>query len=106
MLFQETFFDGITKAWAWDELALIPYGEDLQTYLFPCCKYAIATACWYSPDPAGYPDDINSQFYAAVPTYSLDLLERWKMTVIGVASTPINAHYIPSDETTVNVAER
>ena len=106
MLFQETFFGGITKTWVWDGLALIPYGEHLQTYIFSYCNYVAATACWHSSDPAGYLDDINSQFYAAVPTYSLDLLERWKMTVIGVASTPINAHYIPSDETTVNVAER
>ena len=39
-----------------------------------------------------------------MPTYALDPLGCWKMTVIGVASAPKPTQYIPSGETTVNVA--
>ena len=67
-------------------------------------NYDASTARWRSSDPAGYPDGINNQFYAVVPTYALDPLGCWKMTVIGVASAPKPTQYIPSGETTVNVA--
>ena len=76
MFTQRTFPDQETETWVWDGLALIPYGEHLQTYIFSYCNYVAATACWHSSDPAGYLDDINSRFYASVPTYSLDLLKR------------------------------
>ena len=51
-----------------------PYDEDLQAYVFPYRNYDASTARWRSSDPAGYPDGINNQFYAAVPTYALDPL--------------------------------
>ena len=51
-----------------------PYDEDLQAYVFPYRNYDATTARWTSSDPAGYPDGINNQFYAAVPTYALDPL--------------------------------
>ena len=51
-----------------------PYDEDLQAYVFPYRNYDASTARWRSSDPAGYPDGINNQFYACVPTYTLDIL--------------------------------
>ena len=51
-----------------------PYDEDLQAYVFPYRNYDASTARWRSSDPAGYPDGINNQFYACVPTYALDPL--------------------------------
>ena len=81
-----------------------PYDEDLQAYVFPYRNYDASTARWRSSDPAGYPDGINQHFYAAVPTYALDPLGCWKMTIIGVAYTPKTTQYISSGETTVNVA--
>lgn len=51
-----------------------PYDEDLQAYVFPYRNYDASTARWRSSDPAGYPDGINNQFYAAVPTVSIDIL--------------------------------
>ena len=51
-----------------------PYDEDLQAYVFPYRNYDASTARWRSSDPAGYPDGINNQFYAAVPTYTIDML--------------------------------
>lgn len=50
-----------------------PYDEDLQAYVFPYRNYDASTARWRSSDPAGYPG-INNQFYACVPTYTLDIL--------------------------------
>ena len=50
-----------------------PYDEDLQAYVFPYRNYDASTARWRSSDPAGYPDGINQHFYAAVPTYSIDV---------------------------------
>ena len=50
-----------------------PYDEDLQAYVFPYRNYDASTARWRSSDPAGYPDGINNQFYAAVPTYAIDI---------------------------------
>ena len=80
-----------------------PYDEDLQAYVFPYRNYDASTARWRSSDPAGYPDAINNQFYAAVPTYALDPLGCWKMTSIVVSYAPKPTQYIPSGETTVNV---
>ncbi len=51
-----------------------PYDEDLQAYVFPYRNYDASTARWRSSDPAGYPDGINNQFYACVPTISIDPL--------------------------------
>ena len=51
-----------------------PYDEDLQAYVFPYRNYDEKSARWRSSDPAGYPDGINNQFYACVPTYTLDIL--------------------------------
>ena len=51
-----------------------PYDEDLQAYVFPYRNYDASTARWRSSDPAGYPDGINNQFYACVPTYDIDPL--------------------------------
>lgn len=50
------------------------YDEDLQAYVFPYRNYDASTARWRSSDPAGYPDGINNQFYAAIPTYVVDIL--------------------------------
>ena len=51
-----------------------PYDEDLQAYVFPYRNYDASTARWRTSDPAGYPDGINNQFYAAIPTHALDIL--------------------------------
>ena len=58
-----------------------PYDEDLQAYVFPYRNYDASTARWRSSDPAGYPDGINQHFYAAVPTYAIDIwgLDVWHM---------------------------
>ena len=58
-----------------------PYDEDLQAYVFPYRNYDASTARWRSADPAGYPDGINNQFYAAVPTYVLDPLGLASFTI-------------------------
>ena len=58
-----------------------PYDEDLQAYVFPYRNYDASTARWRSSDPAGYPDGINNQFYAAVPTYVLDPLGLASFTI-------------------------
>ena len=50
-----------------------PYDEDLQAYVFPYRNYDATTARWRTSDPAGYPDGINNQFYACVPTYAIDI---------------------------------
>ena len=50
-----------------------PYDEDLQAYVFPYRNYDEKSARWRSSDPAGYPDGINNQFYACVPTISIDI---------------------------------
>ena len=65
-----------------------PYDEDLQAYVFPYRNYDASTARWRSSDPAGYPDGINNQFYAAVPTYGLDILG---LEIISLDATINNA---------------
>ena len=68
-----------------------PYDEDLQAYVFPYRNYDASTARWRSSDPAGYPDGINNQFYACVPTYNADPL--------GLASFTISfSNVIPIDK--------
>ena len=68
-----------------------PYDEDLQAYVFPYRNYDTSTARWRSSDPAGYPDGINNQFYACVPTYNADPL--------GLASFTISfSNVIPIDK--------
>ena len=69
-----------------------PYDEDLQAYVFPYRNYDASTARWRSSDPAGYPDDINNQFYAAVPTYTIDMLGTWIVNISITFSSP-NATY-------------
>ena len=70
-----------------------PYDEDLQAYVFPYRNYDASTARWRSSDPAGYPDGINNQFYACVPTYDIDPL--------GLASFTISfSNVIPSNGST------
>jgi len=54
-----------------------PYDEDLQAYVFPFRNYRPELARWISVDPAGFPDGINNQFYAAIPTISVDPLGCW-----------------------------
>ena len=74
MLFRETFSDGIIKAWVWDGLLLIPRDKDLQAYIFSYCNHVATTARCRTSESVGYPDDINNQFYACVPTYDIDPL--------------------------------
>lgn len=65
-----------------------PYDEDLQAYVFPYRNYDASTARWRSSDPAGYPDGINNQFYAAVPTYTIDMLGTWIVNISITFSSP------------------
>ena len=51
-----------------------PYDEDLQAYVFPNRIYDPTIKRWRSSDPSGYPDGINSQFYAVIPTIGMDPL--------------------------------
>ena len=51
-----------------------PYDEDLQAYVFPNRTYDPEIKRWRSMDPSGYPDGINAQFYAVIPTMGLDPL--------------------------------
>ena len=50
-----------------------PYDEDLQAFVFPFRNYDEKSARWRSADPAGYPDGLNQHFYAAIPTFGLDV---------------------------------
>ena len=65
-----------------------PYDEDLQAYVFPYRNYDASTARWRSSDPAGYPDGINNQSYAAVPTYTIDMLGTWIVNISITFSSP------------------
>ena len=58
-----------------------PYDEDLQAFVFPFRNYDEKSARWRSADPAGYLDGINNQFYAAIPSFSLDPLGCWILRV-------------------------
>ena len=80
-----------------------PYDSDLQAYVFPYRNYDASLARWRSSDPAGYPDGINQHFYAAVPTYELDLLGFWKLSVIVVAYSPASDQVIPDGQSTASV---
>ena len=51
-------------------------------------NYDASTARWRSSDPAGYPDGINNQFYAAVPTYTIDMLGTWIVNISITFSSP------------------
>ncbi len=68
-----------------------PYDEDLQAYVFPYRNYDASTARWRSSDPAGYPDGVNNQFYAAVPTTEIDIWGNWviELQSINVVADPI-----------------
>ena len=71
-----------------------PYDEDLQAYVFPYRNYDASTARWRSSDPAGYPDGINNQFYAAVPTLVIDSLGLATLEVYGrpLSGSPAGTH--------------
>ena len=58
-----------------------PYDEDLQAYVFPYRNYDATTARWRTSDPAGYPDGINNQFYACVPTTVIDPMGLWTVQI-------------------------
>ena len=51
-----------------------PYDGDMQAYVFPFRNYNPAVARWISSDPSGYPDGVNNQFYACIPTVTIDPL--------------------------------
>ena len=51
-----------------------PYDKDLQAYVFPNRDYDPSIKRWRTSDPSGYPDGINNQFYAVIPTIGLDPL--------------------------------
>ena len=70
-----------------------PYDEDLQAYVFPYRNYDASTARWRSSDPAGYPDGINNQFYAAVPTLGLDISGLWIVDTTIIFSSPNTTYY-------------
>ena len=59
-----------------------PYDEDLQAYVFSYRNYDATTARWSTSDSAGYPDGINNRFYAAIPTYVIDLFGIWIIRTI------------------------
>ena len=80
-----------------------PYDEDLQAYVFPYRNYDATTARWRTSDPAGYPDGINNQFYAAVPTYSIDILGCWKLTLNIISYLPAPPQYITNGESSIQV---
>ena len=56
--------------------------------MYLCRNYDASTARWRSSDPAGYPDGINNQFYAAVPTYTIDMLGTWIVNISITFSSP------------------
>lgn len=51
-------------------------------------NYDASTARWRSSDPAGYPDGINNQSYAAVSTYTIDMLGTWIVNISITFSSP------------------
>ena len=61
-----------------------PYDEDLQAYVFPYRNYDATTARWTSSDPAGYPDGINNQYYAAIPTLNTDPLGMYIVQIVDI----------------------
>ncbi len=68
------FGDGTIKTNGCARFTGKPYDEDLQAFVFPYRNYDEKSARWRSADPAGYPDGINQHFYAAIPTFGLDIL--------------------------------
>ena len=77
-----------------------PYDEDLQAYVFPYRNYDASTARWRSSDPAGYPDGINNQFYACIPSIEIDNLGMWIITTSNISLTgPIGRYEISGNET-------
>ena len=76
-----------------------PYDEDLQAYVFPYRNYDATTARWRTSDPAGYPDGINNQFYAAVPTKDIDVDGMWIVTATNFrVDGPIGTYNISEGE--------
>ena len=67
-----------------------PYDEDLQAFVFPYRNYDEKSARWRSADPAGYPDGINRQFYACVPTNVCDPLGLASFTISFNNVTPVD----------------
>lgn len=53
----------------------------MQAYVFSCRNYATATARWHTSGLAGYPDDINNQFYTCILTYELDNIGLWEFSL-------------------------
>jgi RHS repeat-associated protein len=49
-----------------------PYDADLGAYTFAARNYNPEINRWTTPDPSGFPDGANNQFYAPVPTSDFD----------------------------------
>ena len=84
------FGDGTIKTNRCARFTGKPYDEDLQAFVFPCRNYDEKSARWRSADPAGYPDGINRQFYACVPTNVCDPLGLASFTISFNNVTPVD----------------
>jgi RHS repeat-associated protein len=51
-----------------------PYDEDLGAYVFPFRNYRADEARWMSADPSGFPDGVNSNYYAPSAFVGVDPL--------------------------------
>ena len=80
-----------------------PYDEDLQAYVFPYRNYDASTARWRSSDPAGYPDGVNNQFYAAVPTLESDVSRLWIIAYPDITAVGSGAIVLSDINSTVSV---
>jgi RHS repeat-associated protein len=50
-----------------------PYDEDLGAYAFAFRSYDPELNRWTTPDPTGFPDGPNPNYYAPIPTTGIDL---------------------------------
>jgi len=65
-----------------------PYDADAEEYIFAARNYDPKTARWTAVDPSGFPDGVNNQRYAPIPTHNLDA--NGLSTVTSVTGIPNN----------------
>lgn len=71
--------------------------------LFPYRNYGIVIARWHMPASVAYPDGINNQFYAAVPTLELDISGLWIITYTNITAVGPGSIVVPDINSTVSV---
>lgn len=80
-----------------------PYHEDLQVCVFPYRNYGIAIVRWHMSLSVAYPDGINNQFYAAVPTLESDVSRLWIIAYPDIIAVGSGAIVLSDINSTVSV---